>query len=49
MLLAVEVLDIDQIPKQPGRVAQSVMCLSADLGVASLIPAPSHTFTEIDY
>ena len=39
----------------PGRVAQSVMCLAtdacltADPGVASLIPARSHTFVEIDY
>ena len=39
----------------PGRVAQSETCpatdasLTADLGVASLIPAWSHTFVEIDY
>ena len=39
----------------PGRVAQSVMCLAtdasltADPGVASLIPARSHTFVEIDH
>ena len=39
----------------PGRVAQSVTCmvtdasLTADLGVASLIPARSHTFAEIDH
>ena len=39
----------------PGRVAQSVMCLAidasltADPGVASSIPARSHTFVEIDY
>ena len=39
----------------PGRVAQSVTCLvtdamlTADPGVASLIPAPSHTFVEIDH
>ena len=39
----------------PGRVAQSVMCLAtdacltADSGVASLIPARSHTFVEIDH
>ena len=32
-----------------GRVAQSVMCLTVDLGVASLIPAPSHTFVKIDH
>ena len=39
----------------PGRVAQSVTCLAtdacltADPGVASLIPAQSHTFMEIDH
>ena len=39
----------------PGRVAQSVTCLStdacltADPGVASSIPARSHTFVEIDH
>ena len=38
-----------------GPVAQSVTCLAtdasltADSGVASLIPARSHTFMEIDY
>ena len=38
---------------QPGRVAQSATCLAtdasltADPGVASLIPAQSHTFVEI--
>ena len=38
-----------------GRVAQLVTCLAidasltADPGVASLIPARSHTFEEIDY
>ena len=37
-----------------GYVAQSVICLTADTcltadpGVASLIPAQSHTFVEID-
>ena len=40
---------------RPGRVAQSVTCLptdaylTADPGVASSIPARSHTFVEIDY
>ena len=34
---------------QPGRVAQLVACLTADQGVASLMPARSHTFVEIDY
>ena len=39
----------------PGRVAQSVRCLAtdesltADPGVASSIPAWSHTFVEIDH
>ena len=33
----------------PGRVAQSVTCLTADPGAASLIPARSHTFAEIDH
>ena len=38
----------------PGRVAQSITCLATDVcltvdpGVASLIPARSHTFVEID-
>ena len=40
---------------EPGRVVQSVTCLatdaclSADPGVASSIPARSHTFVEIDH
>ena len=39
----------------PGRIAQSVKCLAtdacltADPGVASSIPARSHTFVEIDH
>ena len=39
----------------PGRVAQSVTCLAthacltANPGVASLIPVRSHTFVEIDH
>ena len=39
----------------PGRVAQSVTCLTtdecliADPGVTSLIPARSHTFMDIDH
>ena len=39
----------------PGCIAQSVTCLAtdacltADPGVASLIPAGSHTLVEIDY
>ena len=32
-----------------GRVAQSVTCLTADPGVASLFPVRSHTFMEIDH
>ena len=42
-------------PEIPGRVAQSVTCLAtdacltADPGVASSIPAQSHTFVEIDH
>ena len=41
--------------ESPGRVAQSVTCLvtdaklTADPGVASSIPARSHTFVEIDH
>ena len=41
--------------KTSGRVAQSVKCLAtdacltADPGVASSIPARSHTFVEIDH
>ena len=40
---------------KPGRVAQLVTCLAtdacltADPGVASSIPARSHTFVEIDH
>ena len=40
---------------KPGPIAQSVTCLAtdasltADLGVASWIPAWSHTFVEIDH
>ena len=33
---------------KPGHVAHSVTCLPADPGVASSIPAQSHTFMEID-
>ena len=39
----------------PGRIVQSVTCLvtdaslTADQGVASSIPARSHTFVEIDH
>ena len=34
---------------EPGRVVQSVTCLTANPGVASLVPSRSHTFTEIDH
>ena len=46
---------LNQSEQTPGRVAQSVtclatdVCLTADPGVASLIPAQSHTFVEIDH
>ena len=33
----------------PGCVAQLATCLNADPGVTCLIPAQSHTFTEIDH
>ena len=47
-------LTITTCQKTPGRVAQSVKCLATDAcltanpGVASLIPVQSHTFVEID-
>ena len=43
------------VHKVPGRLAQSATCLAtdasltADPGVASSIPARSHTFVEIDH
>ena len=46
---------IFQRRQKPGSVAQSVTCLAtdasltADPAVASLIPAQSHTFVEIDH
>ena len=45
----------NHVKSKPGRVAQSVTCLAtdacltADPGVASSIPARSHTFVEIDH
>ena len=33
----------------PGLIAQLVACPTADPGVASLIPARSHIFVEIDH
>ena len=52
--LLIIITSIDNM-KIPGRVAQSVTCLAtdacltADPGVASSIPARSHTFVEIDH
>ena len=43
------------VQETPGRVARSVMCLATDAsltvkpGIASSIPARSHTFMEIDH
>ena len=34
---------------QPGCIGQSLTCLTADPGVASLIPSWSHTLVEIDH
>ena len=34
---------------EPGGVAQSVTCLTADPGAVGLIPAWSYTFAEIDH
>ena len=34
---------------EPGHVAQSIKCLTADPGVTSLILARYHTFAEIDH
>ena len=44
-------LTCTQHPHSPSRVAQSVTdaSLTADPGVASLIPARDHTFVEIDH
>ena len=50
-----EINNIEHYKSRPGRVAQSVTCLAtdasltADPGVASSIPARSHTFVEIDH
>ena len=46
---------VNMVKQVPGRVAQSVTCLATDAcltaipGVASSIPARSHTFVEIDH
>ena len=53
--LAVNIVESCHINSLPGHVAQSVTCLAtdacltADPGVASLIPARYHTFVEIDH
>ena len=50
-----ETIKTEGISAQLGRVAQSVTCLATDAclaaipGVASSIPARSHTFVEIDH
>ena len=50
-----QLLYISLVTVTPGRVAQLVTCLAtdacltADPGVASSIPAQSHTFMEIDH
>ena len=38
-----------KILKLLGCIGQSVMCLTADPGVTSLIPAQSHSFIETDH
>ena len=49
------ILNLTIVSILPGRVAQSVTCLATDAcltaipGVASSIPARSHTFVEIDH
>ena len=40
------IIDIDI---KPGLIAQSVACQTADPGVASSVPAWSHTFTKIGH
>ena len=55
MMMMIIIIIIIIICMAPGRVAQSVTCLAtdasltADPGVASSIPARSHTFVEIDH
>ena len=54
-VLLLKGLFFDICTEETGRVAQSVTCLAtdacltADPGVASSIPARSHTFVEIDH
>ena len=53
LVLDIKFIDLDKL--LPGGVAQSVTCLTTDAcltaipGVASSIPAQSHTFVEIDH
>ena len=55
LLILFMVFNLFILVVQPGRIAQSVTCLAtdasltADPGVASSIPARSHTFVEIDH
>ena len=55
ILLYIWYLNCSIIQGVPGQVTQSVTCLTTDVsltadpGVASLIPAESHTFVEIDH
>ena len=42
-------ISLVDIYKQGMALSITVMCLTADPGVASLIPARSHTFVEIDH
>ena len=55
MYLFTSFLSKNELTDTPGRVAQSVTCLAtngsltADPGVASSIPARSHTLVEIDH
>ena len=50
----IHILNLNVKELIPGRIVQSVTCLAADVcltaisGVASSIPARSHTFVEID-
>ena len=50
-----QVCFIIQVSGEPGHIVQSVTCLAtdasltADPGIASSIPARSHTFLEIDH
>ena len=41
--------ELEELVHVPGSIAQSIMCLTAGPGVASSIPARSHTFVVIDH